>query len=556
MKWKNLFMLASAVVAFAACSNDDVLPDGGDDGNKGGNEADAWVSLSIRPTSSTRSLNIPDQENGTAEETDILNVRFIFFDGGTDASVVTDIKDFTSGALEIGTPGQPSGSAGKAFQISSSARAILVVANPSSAFTSSADVAVGKTYQQVNKALAGTVADVTTSGKFMMTNAKGHLEPSTTAGVFDPFTPYPSATTAESNALSIHIDRVAAKVRVYNDIPNTVATVHDFQWVLNVTNKSYYPVSVRTKTQKELNATTAGTFSPIWSDQYGLGSYRVDPNYTAVENTSGNIATYYNTYTASNAPATGAWKTTGQSEYCLENTQNAATNMEGYTTQVLLKVNFAPNNLSLLEDSDLDDFVAPGADWLRISGINYSYASLMEWMHNELTGKYTNPNSDSYTTPITDAFNAYLASTLVGSTAVPLPTKAQFIEDYDDDEDGKVVAAEVKVGVDAIIALFNAKSTVLKAGTFGSVTCYAGGINYYPIIIKHDNDNDSNNNLLGEFGVVRNSVYDVRIGSISNPGSPVIPTPDPTKPDEKDEYHVAVEINVNPWAWYTQTEHL
>ena len=71
-------------------------------------------------------------------------------------------------------------------------------------------------------------------------------------------------------------------------------------------------------------------------------------------------------------------------------------------------------------------------------------------------------------------------------------------------------------------------------------------------MIKQDNDEDNTNNKLGEFGVVRNSVYDITINSIKNPGYPTIPPPDTDKKDEEEEAFLSIEININPWPWYMQ----
>lgn len=71
-------------------------------------------------------------------------------------------------------------------------------------------------------------------------------------------------------------------------------------------------------------------------------------------------------------------------------------------------------------------------------------------------------------------------------------------------------------------------------------------------MIKHDNDTDNTNNMYGEFGVVRNSVYDIAIKDIKTPGYPIIPEPDPEKPDEVDESYISVQIDINPWTWYRQ----
>ena len=73
-------------------------------------------------------------------------------------------------------------------------------------------------------------------------------------------------------------------------------------------------------------------------------------------------------------------------------------------------------------------------------------------------------------------------------------------------------------------------------------------------MIKHD-DSDAANNKLGEFGVVRNSVYDIIVTKFNNPGYPTIPAPDPNTPDEAESF-LSLEIKVNPWTWYRQVEEL
>ena len=72
-------------------------------------------------------------------------------------------------------------------------------------------------------------------------------------------------------------------------------------------------------------------------------------------------------------------------------------------------------------------------------------------------------------------------------------------------------------------------------------------------MIKHD-DTSAATNELGEFGVVRNSVYDINVKKFNNPGYPAIPDPDPDTPDESDESWLSIEITPNPWTWYTQEE--
>ena len=40
----------------------------------------------------------------------------------------------------------------------------------------------------------------------------------------------------------------------------------------------------------------------------------------------------------------------------------------------------------------------------------------------------------------------------------------------------------------------------------------------------------------------------------SNDDDPTIPDPDPDTPDENDETWLSIQINVNPWTWYSQEE--
>ena len=58
-------------------------------------------------------------------------------------------------------------------------------------------------------------------------------------------------------------------------------------------------------------------------------------------------------------------------------------------------------------------------------------------------------------------------------------------------------------------------------------------------MIKHD-DSPTIMNKLGEFGVVRNSVYDITVNKINNPGYPIIPDPDPSAPDEEEDRYLSI----------------
>ena len=558
---KKMYFLVAALLVLlsAACTNDHIDQDD-DDGIVTDPTGEAWIALNVGPptTSFSRALHDPDKIIGTTKESNVKKIRAIFFDG---SEKVTADKTFTVGTdQEAGNPNQPEGDQGKAFKVPASSKRILIIANPSPDLPVTS---VGTTtYTVFNQAILA-VASLSGDEYFMMSNAKGGLEPSAsnTDGTDANLVLYNSASKAESQALSINVDRAVAKVRVYTDNTgissnNTKANISEPGWVLNATNKKYFPVSKREKTWYETQP--RGCITPF--DQYKLGSYRIDPNYdnqpTVLPPAFTDYLKDYNYYLdATDVPA-GAWHPTDASsdnaEYCLENTQTEDHNVWAYTTQVLFKVIFSPNGLQTPDKNVYDnpaDFVNAGAldsgkDWLMVNGGYYTWNLLMDYIKAELTFKFQSEDNDPtiiHNTALTNALNNYLEA--INEVKVPI-------------DRNNARSPEEQAG--DIVDAFNVKKNAVTthgADRHGTVSYYVGGVNYYPIMIKHDDSGDVYNEL-GEFGVVRNSVYDVNISRVNNPGYPNIPEPDPGTKDEDEDNYLSIRINVNPWTWYTQTEEL
>ena len=557
---KKMYFLVAALLVLlsAACTNDHIDQD--DDGIVTDPTGEAWIALNVGPptTSFSRALHDPDKIIGTTKESNVKKIRAIFFDG---SEKVTADKTFTVGTdQEAGNPNQPEGDQGKAFKVPASSKRILIIANPSPDLPVTS---VGTTtYTVFNQAILA-VASLSGDEYFMMSNAKGGLEPSAsnTDGTDANLVLYNSASKAESQALSINVDRAVAKVRVYTDNTgissnNTKANISEPGWVLNATNKKYFPVSKREKTWYETQP--RGCITPF--DQYKLGSYRIDPNYdnqpTVLPPAFTDYLKDYNYYLdATDVPA-GAWHPTDASsdnaEYCLENTQTEDHNVWAYTTQVLFKVIFSPKGLQTPDKNVYDnpaDFVNagaldPGKDWLMVNGGYYTWNLLMDYIKAELTFKFQSEDNDPtiiHNTALTNALNNYLEA--INEVKVPI-------------DRNNARSPEEQAG--DIVDAFNIKKNAVTthgADRHGTVSYYVGGVNYYPIMIKHDDSGDVYNEL-GEFGVVRNSVYDVNISRVNNPGYPNIPEPDPGTKDEDEDNYLSIRINVNPWTWYTQTEEL
>jgi len=569
MKKKNFFMLAIAAIAFAACSNDDLVPveNPGDDNQLVTDpNGDAWVALAVK-TPQTRALHNPDQESATEAESKITTVRAIFFTANAtedDATVTADIT-LSNAEAGLGSNGIPSGS-GKAFKVPATSKRILIIANPSAKFKAKTAGFTdqkwpdGTKYSVVNAALDDTSDDLSTSGAFMMSNSKGSLEPSIeddtnpNFGKATDLSLYKNETAANNNPMSIRIDRVVAKVRVYiTTDTDAKATITDAGWVLNATNKTYFPVSLRTKTWNEKpenanagigNAGRGTCITPF--DQYKIGSYRIDPNY-GTQN-----VTYYNAYDSDDSPTT--WNADKASEYCLENTQTAPFNIHAYTTHVLLKVKFIPSEYGLPNDGkstdqeyEGDPVGTPGkGDWMLISGGFYTYTTILEWIEEELTKKYKDKEPATFPTIRTTALNNYLGA-LAGVGAITLPAKV------DDPNDIPTVVAGLIQDFKDKKTLLLGKSEKERAISVDGLTYYVNAVSYYKIMIKHD-DTSAVVNDLGEFGVVRNSVYDINVTKFNNPGYPAIPPPDTETVDETDEGWLSIEIITNPWTWYTQEQ--
>lgn len=544
MKKKNFLMLALAAIVFAACGNEEIVPGGGNDGtDQIDPDGDAWVALSVRTPVKTRGLNTPNQENGTQDESTITAVQAVFFDGHLPASKVVKIVDFTTDDVN-NIPNRSS-----AYKVPNTAKSVLIIANPGNLGRT---VALNNTYTEVNDVITIASADVTTgvakSGGFVMTNAKGGLEPTTGTGLSmaaADLTLHSTPVAATNSPLTIRIDRVSAKVRVYVSTEgaalSTTATIDKTKtgWYLNVTNKKFFPASKRIETFKK-------SWTPY--DQYEIGSYRVDPNYEMADIgawvSASNHALYDANYfyvSSATTPSSIGWNALSSVKYCLENTQVEEANTHAYTTHVLLKVSYAPNSIKNLDNSSV--ILANGDDWFSMNGVFYTTTSILNYIEDELVKKYKDGKPAEYPTKITDAYNAYISA--LNLTPVTIADALQAPNTAEEQ------AAAYKLEFSNLAASI---ATASEGGkSLGNVEYYSKGLCYYKIMIKHDNDDDpAVMNKLGEFGVVRNSVYDITVSKIENPGYPVIPDPEPGTPDEELDRYLSIQIETNPWTWYTQ----
>ena len=340
MKKKNFFMLALAAIAFAACSNEDIVPGGKDNNDVVNLDGDAWVALSVQSTK-TRALNTPNQDNGTADESNITAVKAVFFDGHVNTSVVTKIVTFSDEDIN-NLPNRTS-----AFKVPSTSKAVLIIANPQNLART---IKEGDKYEDVNEIVTlSTEAEVTTgvakSGGFVMTNAKGDLEPSESDGTAKNLALYSTAIAATNSPLTIRIDRISAKVRVYvkadsgdDDDLSDNATIDkvNTKWYLNVTNKKFFPF------KKANNEDPNFPMSTTLAANYNANFFTAVTNVTAGEN-----AVKYDIQRIEEDD-----KRYTEGIYCLENTINIDTessndfsDAQKVATYLKVAAKFTPKNI-------------------------------------------------------------------------------------------------------------------------------------------------------------------------------------------------------------------
>lgn len=303
MKIKSLLVGMMTCAALAACSNEDIVDNAGNQ-----LEGDAYVAVNIvTPTSGSRALG--DVEDGDAKENKVENAIFFFFDasGNGCADPAKPSLDFTNNA-------------GEASTIS---KAVLILSNPTS-FPASI-VAVMNPTTQISNLGKISLTNLRTQVEGYSTDAKGSFVMSNSVyvgsnnSVVD-VTPVSASnigstpTEAENNPVNIPVERVVAKVAANL---NNKGTSGDF--------------TVDGETQK-IDVQLVGWKTSVLNPQSNLLK-KVDASWTA--SWSGwNDATNFRSYWATSSVPSGYTYFTYEdiaqnlsAEYCLENTTSTSTKL-------------------------------------------------------------------------------------------------------------------------------------------------------------------------------------------------------------------------------------
>lgn len=589
MKNLKIFSIALAALMLGACSNDEVVQDGGSD-PVWNSDGKGYVSFSIQlPTQpNTRAWDDGSHfDDGTPSEYKVNNATLILFTGA-------DGVEKVHSAYELHPNFSPKGSA--TDQITTTAKITqeinkidkttpikaLVVLNHNDLFkvADGGDLQVsgvsyvGKTLEDLNQGLKALKTDFSWhKAGLLMSNAVmadkqgGTVAPSD-AKIVGPLVTIdgdkirPTRAEADANpAATIYVERAEAKVTVNSgNINETTVSKMPFEivgWVLDNTSKKNYLTRQTIgfdnwkSYTSELLAGGAKDYRMVGNNAIADGLYRlywaVDPNYA---NISSDLSTEYSTVGGATATiANGAMlKADGVAPgYCFENTTDLARMTEQNLTRVIVKAKFNNGNPFYIIDGNAEN--------------TSSFMNEVAVKKEVMARMFTNPE-----------FAAWAKANVANGNT--LKSDEDFVVELTEEAAGvrkvKSIALnaagtkKMKEGAEAM-----PNNAVTTANKLISLSYYADGMAYYPVYIAHfgqgqtpwsesDYDDatiygaDSDARYLGRYGVVRNNWYDISVTSIKALGSPNV-TEVTNEPVDKKESYISVKINVLSWAKRTQS---
>lgn len=580
MKIKHFFGLAVIAAMTASCSsNEDLGTAGSGTGNNESGVGYATFTINLPSTSGTRAGD-PTYDQGTAKEYDVNDVTLLIFQKTATSTSEGDYTFVEKADLGNMAPWKAEGSHGITASATITAKLsnvaltnegstsdyyALAILNNNADATGAGKVKLPTTgtYSTWNDASNADVAKFTdnTNG-FYMANAPVFVaggEPTTLVNINRV---YATKQKAETNAATtIHVERGLAKVSIESDaFPSTITpsgTIYNEDkvditaWKLDVTNKSTFPIH---KTAGLKNT----KFSTIWSNtptttgasvtrfvdgdnpSFKRVHWGIDPNYsTALDNLS-DCQGAFNVLPA-DATIDGA---ANEPQYCLENTFDIEHMKQGQTTRVVFKATYKPKGFTA------------GETFYKIGN------STDLWSEANLKAQIA----------------AKAAEVLGASSAITVDLDATENDIKNNAGTKLLVKENVKNGGtavnDAQIADINAKLGLKAAGTDPSkdpivgIATYKDGESYYIARIKHfgvltpwaegqdtygTNNEENNTKYLGRYGVLRNNWYELKVGSVSGPGTPDVPTIKPDVPDDESYRYISVSVKILSWAKRSDT---
>lgn len=556
--------LAFAALTLGACTSDDVVSTGGgkDDGN-----ATGYMSFAIHlPTVSgdTRAGGWNDAsgvfDDGEEGEYAVKDARVYFINSeGTIIQTATPVLSWN----DTQTPDDNVTRVSAVVTLESpltDPASVLVVLNPSNKLKAVED---GKTtYTDFNAAISSTKAsdfysnlneDDGTANNIMMCNAPIVVDGTGGAKVVQTLVPiseddiYKDENESVDNPVTVYVERVLAKVSITQANPFDIPDDAEFEilgWDIDNTNTKTFPVrktdfyAASGTGAKDFLNDTKWALSDV-NRFYGTATdpvrtyFAEDPNYSSVSDGDFTL----------DAAGTKATLKTSVPSYCLENTFSLDQQIDKAATFVRIKATYQPKpNQGQTYTGELDGYTK--GDNFFIMGSQPATIYSAKGLAAVIVDL------------ITETGNDFDFTVQAGKTA---SVNVEKLKEAEATDKLQITAAS------GILENVTGTDEAYKELTDAlAIKVYEGGVNYYPIAIKHFGDkltpwtggsygtgDTAEKNYLGRYGVVRNNWYEINITGVSGPGDPVPPTPGDEQID-KDERFISFTINILSWAKRTQ----
>lgn len=574
MKKVKLFSFALAALMLGACSSEDGIDNGGQGTVLPGEKGYISLAINLPTTPSTRAND--NFDDGLPVEYAVKNATLLIFEGTDEASAKF------AGGYDLGTitPNPVGGNITSTFKVTQKITkpvngdlyALVVVnrgdilttedqgatwkLNGTDLSTSTTLAAFSATAQEI---AAERLYDTTDEGDgFFMTNAPLYSVPGgvtqPTGGKLSTLTlinaenVYSTAAEAEDNpAASVYVERAVAKVTVTGadgNLGNNAGISYTLSgWTFDVTNKKTYLVRNMTNANTWWAYNVNGDYRFVGSAAVGPNLYRtywgVDPNY----NGEGDYIPADFNMISGTTPVPSSMTAMTTAGYCLENTFNVNNQNQNQTTRVIVAATLNAGNTFYIVNNN------KGAIYDEEQAENEIKA---EYLGNQAVIAALTANLDGADKKITGDDLTVTFDKAAGDLTV---TKIEISADKAADFKGGVIPDALKPGTEANNAILAAVNAGKK------VSCYANGVAYYPVMIRHFDDNQTpwsnveyggnENNFLGRYGVLRNNWYEINVTGIRDIGYADVPEVYGT-PDDPMESYISVEINVLSWAKRSQ----
>ena len=546
MRLKNLFGMAAMLALAASCSENELGESGGTGANENGPHY-ATFTIKLPTTNGTRAAGDPTYEDGTPNEYAVNNATLIVFRGEAgekeaDAEFVEsvelgDMKPWTGVGDDPNVITTEANITAKLNNFESSYTgnyyAVIMLNNNMTGSNKKVKLPVnGNTFSHWQKANVDNSMASEVNGFYMANAVKVNGTTTSTLVTIDKNKVTTNESAAQS-AATIYVERGVAKVTMtaFSEMDVKGLTgdkVTITAWDLDVTNKKSYPVH---------NVDNYDSFGDYWGDiweearftsghtTFNRAHWGIDPNYSTISNDKKHPDDF------NYKPKTYDFSSVGDAtapKYCLENTFSLGHMYQNQTTRVIMKATYVPSGLTA------------GETFYMFDGKSGYFKE--DDLKTQISTAITNAGytAAAFSLPLTDMKKA--GKHLLTANDI---TKTSGSVDVDDEFLGNVNAA---------LGLSDNKK----------ISTYYEGVSYYIARIKHFGDAltpwnsgdptygtgaEAKKKYLGRYGMVRNNWYELKVNSISNPGSPDVPEVNPDTPDDEgDKYYINCSVRILSWA--------